>query len=78
MAHKQSCLVGLFKIACGDGSPEVVRKVADQQFIDQVDGPEDPVDDQQNPVVIIVPADHQRVEAEEEIDDAGGSAVHGW
>ena len=52
--------------------------MADQQFIDQVDGPEDPVDDQQNPVVIIVPADHQRVEAEEEIDDAGGSAVHGW
>lgn len=51
-------------------------KVADQQFIDQVYGPEDIVDEQQNPVVVVVPADHQRIDSKEEINDAGGSAVH--
>lgn len=67
----------LFKIALGDGPPEIVGKVADQQFIDQVDGPEDIVDEQQDPAMVIVPADHERVQAEKEIDNAGGSAVHG-
>jgi hypothetical protein len=55
-----------------------VGKVADQQFVNQVDGPEDIVDKQQDPVVVIVPADHERIQAEEEIDNAGGSVVHGW
>jgi hypothetical protein len=67
----------LFKIALGDGPPEIVGKVPDQQFIDQVDGPEDIVDEQQDPAMVIVPADHERVQAEKEIDNAGGSAVHG-
>jgi hypothetical protein len=55
-----------------------VGKVADQELIDQINGPEDIVDKQQDPVVVIVPADHERVQAEKEIDNAGGSAVHGW
>ena len=50
--------------------------MADQQFVDEVDGPEDVVDDQQEPTVIIVPAYHQRIEAEEGIDDTGGPVVH--
>jgi len=54
-----------------------VGKVAGQQLIDQVDGPEDIVDEQQDPVMVVVPADHERVQAEEEIDNTGGSAVHG-
>jgi hypothetical protein len=66
----------LFKIRLGDSAPEVVREVADQQFIDQVDGPEDIVDEQQNPTVVIVPADHERIEAKEGIDDAGCPVVH--
>jgi hypothetical protein len=68
----------LFKVGFGDGPPEVVGKVADQQFVDQVDGPEDIVDEQQNPAMVIVPADHERVQAKEEIDNTGGSAIHGW
>jgi hypothetical protein len=55
-----------------------VGEVADQQLIDQVDGPEDIVDKQQDPIVVIVPTDHECIEAEEEIDNTGGSAVHGW
>jgi hypothetical protein len=35
----------LFKIAFGYGPPEIVGKMADQQFIDEVDGPEDIVDE---------------------------------
>ena len=66
----------LFKIGFGDGPPEVVGKVADQQLIDQVNGPEDIVNKQQDPAVVVVPADHERIQAEEEIDNAGRSAVH--
>jgi hypothetical protein len=56
-----------------------VGKVADEQLIDQVDGPKDIVDKQQDPVVVIVPTDHKCIQAEKEIDDAGGSSVvHGW
>ena len=50
--------------------------MADQQLVDEVDGPEDPVDEQQEPTVVIMPTDHQRVEAEDEIDDARVTVVH--
>jgi hypothetical protein len=50
-------------------------EMADQQFVDEVDGPEDIMDDQQDQRVVIKPTDHQRIEAEDEIDDAGVS-VH--
>jgi hypothetical protein len=53
-----------------------VGKVADEQLVDEVNGPEDPVDDQQDPIVVIVPTDHQRVEAEDEIEEAGVSGFH--
>jgi hypothetical protein len=67
----------LFKIAFGDGPPEIVGEVADEQLIDQVDGPENIMNEQQYPAVVIVPADHERIEAEKKIDDAGCSVVHG-
>ena len=51
-------------------------EVADQQLVYEIDGPEDPVDEQQDPIVVIVPADHQRIEAEDGIDDTV-SAFHG-
>ena len=44
--------------------------MADQQLVDEVDGPEDPVDKQKYPGVVIMPADHQRVETKDKIDDA--------
>lgn len=49
--------------------------MADEQLVDEVDGPEDPVNEQQYPTMVIVPADHQCIEAEDEIDD-GVSAFH--
>jgi hypothetical protein len=54
-----------------------VGEVADQQFVDEVDGPEDPVDEQQEPIMVVMPTDHQRIETEDEIDDAVFSA-HGY
>lgn len=66
----------LFKIGHGDGSPEVMGEVADEELVDEVDGPEDPVDDKEDPVVVVVPTDHQGVEAQDEVDDAGIAAVH--
>jgi hypothetical protein len=54
-----------------------VGEVADEQFVDQVNRPEDPVDQEQDPIVVIVPADHQGVEAQDEIDD-GVSAFHAF
>jgi hypothetical protein len=68
---------GLFEIAQWDGAPEIVGKMADEKFVDEVDGPDDPVDEQEDPVVVVVPTDHQGVETQDEIDDAGISAVHG-
>jgi hypothetical protein len=53
-----------------------VGKMADEQLVDEVDGPENVVDEQQEPTMVIMPTDHQRVKAEDEIDDAGVTVVH--
>jgi hypothetical protein len=50
--------------------------MADQEFIDEVDRPENVVDQQQEPTMIVVPTDHQRVEAEDAIEDARVRVVH--
>jgi hypothetical protein len=60
----------LFEIRHWDGPPQVVGEMADQQLVDEVDRPEDPVDEQQEPTMVIMPADHQRVETKDKIDDA--------
>jgi hypothetical protein len=52
--------------------------MADQQLVDQIDGPEDVMDKEQYPGVVIVPADHQCVDAEQGVENAGGSVVHDW
>jgi hypothetical protein len=62
--------VCLFKIGSGDGPPKVVGKMADQELIDQVDGPEDIVDDQQEDGVVVMPADQQCVDAEDTVEYA--------
>ena len=51
-------------------------EVACQEFVDEVDGPEYPMDDQEEPTVVVVPTDQEGVNAQDEIDDAGVSAVH--
>jgi hypothetical protein len=66
----------LFEVGQGDGTPEIVGEVADQEFIDQVDGPEDIVDDQQDDRMVVVPADHEGVETQDAIDYAGIAVVH--
>jgi hypothetical protein len=62
--------INLFKIRFGDGPPQIVGKVTDQQFVDEVDGPENVMDQQQDPTVVIVPADHERIEAQDAVEDA--------
>jgi len=50
--------------------------MADEEFVDEVDGPENVVNQQQDPIVVVVPADHQRVEAENAIKNARAPVVH--
>jgi hypothetical protein len=38
-----------------------------QQFIHKIDGPEDPVQDQKEDRVVVVPADHHGINAEKKI-----------
>jgi hypothetical protein len=51
--------IGSIEIGCGDGPPEVVGKMADQEFIDQVNGPKDIVEDQEDEGVVVVPTDQE-------------------
>jgi len=53
-----------------------VGKVADEEFVDQVDGPEDIMDDQQDQIVVVVPTDHQGVESQNAVEYAGVAVVH--
>ena len=45
-------------------------EVADQQFVNEVDGPENVMDQQQDPAVVIVPADQKRIDAKDAVEDA--------
>ena len=45
-------------------------EVTDQQLIDQVDGPENPMKDQQDPIMVIMPAYHKRIDAKDGVDNA--------
>jgi hypothetical protein len=63
-------VVDLFKIRLGYRAPQIVGQVADQKLIDQVYGPENIVNDQQYPIMVIVPADQQRVDTKDAINDA--------
>jgi hypothetical protein len=59
-----------FEVRLGDRSPEVMGEVADQQFVDQVDGPEDIMDDQQEDRMVVMPAYQERIDTEDTIEDA--------
>jgi hypothetical protein len=50
--------------------------VADEELVYEVNGPDDPVDEKQYQAVVIMPTDHQGVDAQDKIDDAGISAAH--
>lgn len=52
-------------------------KVTDQQLIDQVDRPEDKMDEQQDDGVVIIPAYHEGIDTQNGIYNAGISVVHG-
>jgi hypothetical protein len=45
-------------------------KMTDQQFIDQINGPENPMDDQQDPTMVIMPAYHECIDAKDGVDNA--------
>ena len=52
-------------------------KMADEEFVDEVDGPEDVVDDQQNDRVVVMPADQEGIDAEDAVEYACIAVVHG-
>ena len=45
-------------------SPHIMRQMPGKQFIQEVNGPEDPVDDQPDYRMIVIPADHNRIKAQ--------------
>jgi hypothetical protein len=47
-----------------------MRKVTDQKLIDQVNRPENPVKNQQDPIMVIMPAYHKRIEAKDGVNNA--------
>jgi hypothetical protein len=53
-----------------------VGEVAGQQFVQQVNGPEDIMNDEPEDGMVVIPAYHQGIQAQQEIDDAGISSVH--
>jgi len=65
-----------FEIRQRDGSPQVMGQVADQELIDQVDGPEDPVDDRQDYGVVVMPAVQDGVDAQDAVYDTMVSVIH--
>jgi hypothetical protein len=56
--------------------PHIVRQVPHEQFVDQVDGPENIVPDQQQDGMVVIPTDHQGIESQDKIDDAFVPVVH--
>ena len=48
-----------------------------QQFIHEVDGPEDPVQDQEKNGMVVMPADHHGINAQEKIENTLISHVYG-
>lgn len=44
--------------------------MSDEQFIDQVDRPEDVVDDEQDNGMVVMPAYQERVDTQDTVDDA--------
>jgi hypothetical protein len=55
---------GLLKIGFRNRPPHVVGKMAAEQFIEQINGPEYVVDNQQQYGMIVIPADHERINAQ--------------
>ena len=50
--------------------------MADEEFVNKVDGPENVVDEQQDERMVIIPADHQRIEAENAVKNTRTPVVH--
>jgi hypothetical protein len=51
-------------------------EVADEEFVDEVDGPEDIMDDHQEKGMVVVPADEDGVDAEDGVEYTGVAVVH--
>ena len=54
-----------------------MRKMALQQFVDQVDRPEYEMDDDQEQGVVVIPAYKDGINAQKRIDDAFVPVAHG-
>ena len=69
-------IISSFKIGGRDRLPHAVRQMADQQFIDQVNGPEDIMDQQVQKGMIVIPTDHDRIETQDQVEDAFFPVFH--
>jgi hypothetical protein len=67
----------LFKVRKWNRFPKVMREMAGEQLIQQVDRPENIVDNEQYDGVIVIPANHQRIETQNKINNAFIPVIHG-
>jgi hypothetical protein len=70
------CLL-LIEIGCGNMLPHIMGQMAGQQLINEIDGPEDIMDDHQDDGVVVVPAYQDGVDPEDAVDDAFVPVIHG-
>jgi hypothetical protein len=66
----------LLEVGQWNSLPHTIRKMTYQQFINQVDRPEDEVDDEQDDVVVIIPTYHQGIDAQQTIEETSIAATH--
>jgi hypothetical protein len=66
----------LFEVRQRYNPPHIVRQIADEDFVDQVHGPEYKMDDQQEKGMIVVPTDHYGINSKNGINNAAVSLVH--
>jgi hypothetical protein len=50
--------------------------MADQHFIDEVNGPEDIMDQREKKGMVVIPADHDRIETQDQVEDAFFPVFH--
>jgi hypothetical protein len=59
----------LSKIGKWNGFPHTMRKMTRQYFVRKINRPDYPMDNKQYNRVIIVPADHNRINAQYQVQD---------
>lgn len=69
MCLKYISITTLLEVRKRYSLPHTIGKMTHQQFIYQIYGPKDKVDDKQDKVVVIIPANHEGINAQQTIKE---------